>query len=101
MGFGAWGRHKRPWQQTSPNDSGWQKHDRPAAQLRLRVTRVMPLSSLGQKTFTSPLTTSGERRTAALCSHTGAEAVLAFARAFRGLKGAFHGGAVAVWEGLR
>lgn len=65
------------------------------------MSGVVALRPFRQKTFTSSLATSGERSTAALCSHTGAKAMLAFACPFGGLISAFHGGAAAVWEGLR
>jgi len=63
------------------------------------VPGVVALCAFRQKTFTSSLAASGESGAAAFGTHTGAESVLAFARPFRGLIGAFHYWAVTVWEG--
>jgi len=57
---------------------------------RLRVTRVMMLHTFGQQTFAASLPPAGESGTATLCFHARTKTMLAFARSFRCLIGAFH-----------
>jgi len=57
------------------------------------MSGVLTLGTLRQETLTSSLATPGERGPPALRSQPGAETVLAFARPFRSLISAFHGGA--------
>ena len=57
---------------------------------RLRVTRVMILHAFGQQTLASTLSPTRESGTATLRFHAGTKTMLAFARSFRCLIGAFH-----------
>ena len=57
---------------------------------RLRVTRVMMLYTFGQQTFAASLPPARESGTATLCLHARTKTMLAFARSFRCLIGAFH-----------
>ena len=57
---------------------------------RLRVTRVMMLHTFGQQTFAASLPPARESGTATLRFHTRTKTMLAFARSFRCLIGAFH-----------
>ena len=59
--------------------------------LRLGVTRVMILDAFREKTLAATLPPTRESGAATLCFHARAETVLAFARSFRCLIGAFHG----------
>jgi hypothetical protein len=56
----------------------------------LRVSRVMPVNAFRQQTFATALPPACERGATALSPHTGAKAVLAFARPLGWLIGAFH-----------
>ncbi len=58
--------------------------------LRLRVARVIDFGALRQETLTTTLTAARETRATGFRAHPGAETVLTFAGAFRGLVSAFH-----------
>jgi hypothetical protein len=56
----------------------------------LGMACVMPVNALRQQTFTAALAPSRERGATTFGPHTSAKAVLAFARSFGWLIGAFH-----------
>jgi hypothetical protein len=58
--------------------------------LCLRVTRVVALDAAREQTFPASLASACERSLAALCPHTCAESMLAFARALAWLIGSLH-----------
>jgi len=55
------------------------------------MARVVDLDALGQQALAAALATTGQSGASAFGLHAGAETVLAFARAFRGLVSSFHG----------
>ncbi len=58
--------------------------------LGLGVAGEMLLNAFGEETFAAALTAPRQGRTSTFSAHAGAKSVLAFAGAFRSLKGAFH-----------
>ena len=73
----------------SQPDRNWQIRFR-LRRLGLSVPGVMPLDTFGQEPLATALAAAGESRAAALGFHACPKTVLAFARSFRWLIGAFH-----------